>query len=116
MTSPSSNGTAPVSDFADLQARLIDYASRIGELRTPHEVLDSLHVITTKSLPLGVLAAIRLGVRAKGTSTLQLGKSVFLQEEAQKGWGEEYEVLARKRDSPMALLGMNGIAIFTWTD
>jgi len=116
MTSPSSNGTAPVRDFADLQARLIDYASRIGELRTPHEVLDALHAITTKSLPLGVLAAIRLAVRAKGASTLQLGKSVFLQEEARKGWWEEYEVLARNRVSPVLFLARTSLASYTWTE
>src|SRR5262245_60640863 len=65
MTSHSSGGTAPVGDFADLQRRVTDYTSRIGELRTPNDVLDSLHVITTKSLPLGVLTAVRLGGRAK---------------------------------------------------
>ena len=47
--------TPPQSAFADLQARLIDYACRVGELRSPDAVLDELNAITTQSLPLSVL-------------------------------------------------------------
>ena len=81
-------GTAPVADFADLQARLVEYASRIGELRTPNDVLDALHVITTKSLPLCVLGAAQFPVNATGWRSVQLGKSAFLHKETPDGWWE----------------------------
>ncbi len=29
---------------ADLQARLLDYAARVDELRSPEQVLDELHL------------------------------------------------------------------------
>ena len=76
MISRSLTGAAPVARFADLQARLVDYASRIGELGTPNEALDALHAITTKCLPLRVLGAVRFPVNAAGGSAIQLGKSV----------------------------------------
>jgi hypothetical protein len=45
--------------FVDVQARLIDYASRVKQLRSPDEVLDELNTITTQSLSLSVLGAAR---------------------------------------------------------
>ena len=102
MISPSLSGTAPVADFADLQERLVEYASRIGELRTPNDVLEALHAITTKSLPLGVLGAVQFPVNATGWSTAQLGKSVFLHKEV-PGWvvGRAYRALAGKIHSAL---------------
>jgi DNA-directed RNA polymerase subunit N (RpoN/RPB10) len=35
-------------DFAGLQQGLIDYANRVEQLRSPDEVLDELHAITTR--------------------------------------------------------------------
>jgi DNA-binding CsgD family transcriptional regulator len=114
--SPSLNGTAPDADFADLQVRLVEYASRIGELRTPNDVLDALHVITTKSLPLGVLGAVQFPVNATGWSTAQLGKSVFLHKETPDGWWEEHTALSRERFSPLLFLARSSLASFTWTE
>jgi hypothetical protein len=45
MISQSLVDTERVARFADLQAALVEYASHIGELRTPDEVLDALHAI-----------------------------------------------------------------------
>jgi hypothetical protein len=42
------NNNEPVVGFADLQARLIAYASRIDEFRTSDEVLEALHATITK--------------------------------------------------------------------
>jgi hypothetical protein len=39
------------SGLADLHARLIDYAGRVGEFRSPANVLDELNAITTQGLP-----------------------------------------------------------------
>jgi len=41
--------TLPQTAFAGLQVRLIDYAGRVGEFRSPDEVLDELNAITTQS-------------------------------------------------------------------
>jgi hypothetical protein len=109
-------GTAPVAHFADLQARLVEYASRIGELGTTNDVLDALHAITTKSLPLRVLGAVRFPVKAAGLSSLQLGKSAFLHKEVPDGWWEEYTALSPGRFSPVLFLARSSLASYTWTE
>jgi LuxR family quorum sensing-dependent transcriptional regulator len=109
-------GTAPVIHFADLQARLVDYASRIGELGTPNDVLDALHAITTNSLPLRVLGAVRFPVKATGWSLFQRGKSVFLHKEIPDGWWEEHAALSPGRFSPHLFLARSSLASYTWTE
>jgi DNA-binding CsgD family transcriptional regulator len=109
-------GSAPAANFADLQARLVDYASRIGELRTPNDVLDALHAITTKNLPLCVLGAVRFPVNAAGGSAIQLGKSVFLHKEVPDGWWEERTALSRGKFSPNLFLARSSLASYTWTE
>jgi hypothetical protein len=88
MISHSLVGTAPAPQFADLQAKLVDYASRIGELRTPSDALDALNSITTKSLPLCVLGAVRFPVNATDRTSMRLGQSVFLHEGSPMGGGK----------------------------
>jgi LuxR family quorum sensing-dependent transcriptional regulator len=112
----SSRDEAPLAHFADLQASLIDYASRIGELRTPNDVLDALHVITTKSLPLCVLGAVRFPVKAAGWASIRLGKSVFLHKEVPDGWWEEHAALSPGRFSPTLFLARSSLASYTWTE
>jgi DNA-binding CsgD family transcriptional regulator len=114
--SQSLTGSSPDTHFADLQARLVDYASRIGELETPNNVLDALHVITTKSLPLCVLGAVRFPVIAAGWSSLHLGKSIFLHKEIPDGWWEEHVALSPGRFSPLLYLARSSLASFTWTE
>jgi DNA-binding CsgD family transcriptional regulator len=109
-------GTAPLAHFADLQARLVDYASRIGELRAPNYVLDALHAITTKSLPLCVLGAARFPVNAASGSAIRLGKSVFLHKEVPDGWWEEHTALSRGKLSPDLFLARSSLASYTWTE
>ena len=50
--------------FSDLQTGLIDYASRVDQLRSPDEVLNELHAITTRALPLSVLGAARFPLKS----------------------------------------------------
>jgi len=116
MISQSLIGTAPVAHVADLQARLVEYASRIGELGTPNDVLDALHANTTLSLPLGVLGAVRFPVNATGWSTAQLGKSVFLHKEIPDGWWEEHTALSPGRFTPLLFLARSSLASYTWTE
>ena len=109
-------GPAPVAPCADLQARLVDYASRIGELGTPNDVLDALHATTTKSLPLCVLGAARFPINDPDWNSLRLGKSVFLHKDVPAGWWEEYDGLARGKFRPALFLARSSLASYTWTE
>jgi DNA-binding CsgD family transcriptional regulator len=109
-------GAVPVAHLADLQARLVEYASHIGELRTTDEVLHALHAITSKSLPLCVLGAVRFPVNAAGWSEIRLGKSVFLHKDVPDGWWEEHVALSQGRFSPILFLARSSLASFTWTE
>ena len=61
-------------DFPDLQAGLIDYASRVDQLRSPDEVLNELHAITTRTLPLSVLGAARFPLKSGDWDVYRAGK------------------------------------------
>jgi DNA-binding CsgD family transcriptional regulator len=106
---------APTS-CANLQTQLIDYASRIDGLRTPSDVLDDLSAITTSSLPLSVLGAVRLPLKSGDWEAIQLGKSAFLDKGAPKGWWEEYNVVAQGKFRPLLFLAQSSIASHTWTE
>jgi DNA-binding CsgD family transcriptional regulator len=116
MISQSLVDTGPDARFADLQARLVEYASHIGELSTPDEVLDALHAILTESLPLRVLGGVRFPVNAAGWSAIQLGKSVFLHKDVPDGWWEDHVTLSEGRFSPILFLARSSLASFTWTE
>ena len=76
---------APRTGVADLQARLLDYAGHVDELRSPEEVLNELHAVTTRSLPLRVLGALRLPIKSGDWESIQLGKSLFLHRRRPRG-------------------------------
>jgi len=88
-------------DFPDLQAGLIDYASRVDQLRSPDEVLNELHAITTRTLPLSVLGAARFPVKSGDWDAIELGRSAFLHESVPKGWWEEHKALTRGKFRPL---------------
>ena len=52
------------ANLADLNAQLMDYADRVGDLRSPEHVLDELHAVTTRHLPLQVMGAARFPLRS----------------------------------------------------
>jgi DNA-binding CsgD family transcriptional regulator len=115
VTSKPTADAAP-GHFADLQTSLIDYASRVGELRTPNDVLGALHAITTKTLPLCVLGAARFPVTALGWRAMELGRSVFLHEDVPDGWWEEREALLPGRFCPNLFMARSSLASYTWTE
>src|SRR5882762_3586036 len=108
--------SVPHARFADLQASLIEYASHVDEFRTPSDVLDELHAITTRSLPLSVLAAARFPLKSGDWGSIQIGKSAFLHKDVPEGWWEEYDALARGRFRPILFLAMSSMASCTWTE
>jgi DNA-binding CsgD family transcriptional regulator len=107
---------APNAPFAELQARLIDYASRVEGLRTPSDVLDELNAITTKSLPLSVFGAARFPLKLTDWGSIELGKSAFLHKEVPNGLWEEYIAIAKREFDPGVILARSSLAAFTWTE
>ena len=102
--------------FADLQARLIDYATRVEFLRTPSDVLDELNAITTKSLPLSVFGAARFPLKSTDWGAIELGKSAFLHKDVPSGLWEEYIAIAKCEFDPGVILARSSLAAFTWTE
>jgi LuxR family transcriptional regulator, quorum-sensing system regulator BjaR1 len=101
---------------ADLQTRLISYASCVESLRTPTEVLDDLSATTTSGLPLSVLGALRLPLKSNDWESIQLGKSIFLHRDVPKGWWEEYGAVAQGKFRPQLFLARSSMASYTWTE
>jgi LuxR family quorum sensing-dependent transcriptional regulator len=102
--------------FADLKVDLLDYAGRVDELRSPGEVLDQLHAVTTRGLPLPVLAALRFPVKSGDWESVQLGKSAFLHKDVPEHWWEEYSALARGKFRPVLFLAASNFGPHTWTE
>jgi DNA-binding CsgD family transcriptional regulator len=102
--------------LADLQTQLIEYADLVEELRSPEDVLNELHTITTRHLPLQVMGAARFPLKSGDWESVQLGKSAFLHSSVPDGWWEEYSALARGRFQPMLFLAATSMAIHTWTE
>jgi DNA-binding CsgD family transcriptional regulator len=102
--------------FADLQTSLLDYAGRVDDLRSPDEVLDELHAVTTRELPLPVLGAVRFPVKSGDWESVQLGKSAFLHRDVPARWWEEYSALARGKFRPVLFLAATNLGPHTWTE
>jgi DNA-binding CsgD family transcriptional regulator len=102
--------------FADLQLGLVEYASRVQHLRTAMEVLDELHAITTRSLPLSVLAAARFPLKSADWESIHPGKSLFIHKDSPPGWWEDYHAVAQGRFRPALYLAWTSLASYTWTE
>jgi DNA-binding CsgD family transcriptional regulator len=107
---------APKGGLSELPTRLLDYASRVEQARSPDEVLDELNLATTSSLPLSVLAAARFPLKSGDWETIQLGKSAFVHNDAPEGWWEDYQAFAAGKFRPMLFLARSSLASFTWTE
>jgi LuxR family quorum sensing-dependent transcriptional regulator len=104
------------SAIAGLLTRLIGYTDGIHELRSPNDVLNELHALTTPSLPLSVLGAARVPLKSGDWTSVQLKKSVFLHTSVPNGWWEEYDALAQDKFRPLLFLAATSIAMHTWTE
>jgi DNA-binding CsgD family transcriptional regulator len=102
--------------IAHLQTRLIGCADVLGELRSADDVLNELHAITSRDLPLSVLGAARFPTKSGDWASVQLGKSAFLHESVPKTWWEEYDALARGKFRPLLFLAATSMAMHTWTE
>ena len=108
--------TSRPAAVTDLQTGLISYADRIEELRSPDAVLDELHAVTTRHLPLPVLGAARLPLKSGDWESVQLGTSAFLHKSVPEGWWQEYDALARGKFRPMLFLAASSMGMYTWTE
>jgi LuxR family quorum sensing-dependent transcriptional regulator len=79
-------------------------------------VLEELHAVTTRHLPLSVLGAMRLPLKSGDWASIQLGKLAFLHKSVPEGWWEEYNALARGKFRPMLYLAASSMAMHTWTE
>lgn len=104
------------SDFGGLHEALVKYADCVEELRSPDEVLNELHAVTTRHLPLSVLAAARFPLKSGDWESIQLRKSLFVHKDAPEGWWDEYHILAQRRFRPMLFLAASSMASHTWTE
>jgi DNA-binding CsgD family transcriptional regulator len=102
--------------FSDLQTGLIGYADRVEGLKSPDEVLEELHAVTTRHLPLSVLGAARFPLKSGDWASIQLGKLAFLHKSVPEKWWEEYNALARGKFRPMLFLASSSMAMHTWTE
>lgn len=102
--------------LTDLQAGLVGYADRVAELRSPDQVLEELHAVTTRHLPLSVLGAARLPLKAGDWASTPLAKLIFLHKSVPEGWWEEYDVLARGKFRPLLFLAASSMAMHTWSE
>jgi LuxR family quorum sensing-dependent transcriptional regulator len=106
----------PKGDLAELPTRLLDYASRVEQMRSPDEVLDELNIATTSSLPLSVLVAVRFPLKSGDWESIQLGKSAFIHKDVPEGWWEDYHAFAQGKFQPMLFVARSSLASFTLTE
>ena len=106
----------PCTSLSDLHERAIDYATRVHDLRSPSDVLNELHDITTKSLPLSVLGATRFPPKSADWDSIKLGTCAFLHRDVPKGWWEEYDAIARGKVRPLLSLAQSRMAPYTWAE
>jgi DNA-binding CsgD family transcriptional regulator len=102
--------------LAGLQARLSDYTGRVEQAKSPDDVLEELHALTTANLPLSVLGAARFPLKSGDWEAVRLGKSFFIQKDVPEGWWEEYDALARGKFRPLFFMALASLASYTWTD
>jgi DNA-binding CsgD family transcriptional regulator len=102
--------------YTDLQTGLIDYGDRVEELRSADDVLEELHAVTTRHLPLSVLGAARFPLKPGDWASIELGKLAFLHKSVPEGWWEEYHELSRGKFRPMLFLAATSMAMHTWTE
>ena len=101
----------------DLKNDLLEYSHSVDTSRTPQEVLDTLHQMTSTSfVSLSVLGAARLPLKSNDWDAMHLGRSVFLHTDAPEGWWDEYTALARTRSTLALFLARSSLTSFTWTE
>ena len=104
--------TPAVHDVAKLGSKMLRCAAQTHAFRTPDEVLDGLHKVTSSACNISVLAAGLLPLRWGDWSGFEMGKTVFLHKSAPEGWWEEWLEHSQVSSSPGLGLARLSIAPF----
>jgi DNA-binding CsgD family transcriptional regulator len=99
-----------------LMQQMLDYAKDVSGLKTPMEVLNSLHAITSRNLTLNVLAAISIPSRSTDWDALAAGETVYLHGSAPKGWWEEWIRQAQHKLPIGYAIALLSMAPYTMTE
>ena len=86
------------------------------EQSTPSQVLDALHDLVSKRLPLSVLGAARFPIKASDWRSTRLGRDVFLHSSAPEGWWDEYAAMAMHEHDPGVMMARASLMSCTWTE
>jgi DNA-binding CsgD family transcriptional regulator len=112
MLSPASSSASefPVTPL------LSKFTTRVREQSTPVEVLDALHDLVSKRLPLSVLGAARFPIKASDWRSMRLDRDVFLHSSAPEGWWDEYAAMAQHEPDPGMMMAKASLMSCTWTE
>jgi DNA-binding CsgD family transcriptional regulator len=108
----SSTPVAPPSTTA----LLVDFTNDIGRTRVPAEVLDALHALASKVVPLSVLGAARIPLQTSDWHSTRLGRDVFLHSSVPEGWWDDYAAIARREYDPGVMMARSSLMGCTWTE
>jgi DNA-binding CsgD family transcriptional regulator len=95
---------------------LTEFTNRVKEERTPSQVLDALHDLVARRLPLSVLGAARFPVKASDWRSTQLDRDVFLHSSAPEGWWDEYAAMAEREPDTGMMMAKASLMSCTWTE
>jgi hypothetical protein len=100
----------PVTPF------LTEFTAHVMEWSTPSQVLDALHELVSKRLPLSVLGAARFPVKASDWRSTRLERDVFLHSSAPEGWWDEYTAMAKHEQDVGSIMAKSSLMSCTWTE
>jgi LuxR family transcriptional regulator, quorum-sensing system regulator BjaR1 len=100
----------------DLTARLMDFSTHTDAPATAADVLDKLNHIISASLPLHVLAAARFPRRIGDWKALKLNETVFLHQDAPRGWWRDYSTYGQRTYDPSIMMARLSLTPFTWSE
>lgn len=103
-------------EILKLGTDMLQFTCGIDKLETPHEVLDSLHKVTSQDTRLNVLGATMLPLHWGDWSSLEKGKTVFLHRSVPDGWWEEHTELSRTHPGWGFFFAQFSLAPFTMSE
>jgi len=95
---------------------LNEFTDAMQRRKAPSEVLDALHVLASKYLPLSVLGAARFPVKTSDWRSTRLGRDAFLHPSVPPGWWEEYSAMAGREYDPGVMMARSSLMACTWTE
>ena len=96
--------------------RLTEFTNCVAKTGTPSEVLDALHELASKQLPLSVLGAARFPLQASDWRSTRLGTDAFLHASVPQGWWDEYAAMAKREYDPGVMMARSSLMACTWTE